>query len=112
METISRSTFFLRLTGMSILFEALFLLIALMLSGNQLSWIELFSNLFLTSLVSVALLFGSMLFGSRTFQRPKTFSFTFSPLKLDSSQPALMALWLSTVLTFFASMLLALMFMN
>ena len=112
MERKNKSAFVIRLAGLSILFEILFLLVALMLSWDQLSWIELFSNLFLTSLVSLSLLLGLMIFSSGSIGQHKFLGYNFTPLKLDGSQVGGLALCLSTVIAFFASMILALMFMN
>lgn len=112
MEMKSKFPFVLQLAALSILFGLLFLLIALTLSWNQLSWIELFSNLFLTSLFSLALLLGLMLFGSGIIRQHGHIGNHVAPFKLDGSQVDKLALWLSTVITFFASMILAVMFMN
>lgn len=102
MEMKGRSAFVLRLAALSILFEFLFLLAALMLTWKQPSWVGFFSNLFLTSIFALALLFGSMLFGSGTVRRHGQ----------DGSQTGWLALWLSTVVAFFGSMISALVFMN
>jgi hypothetical protein len=112
MEMKHKSAFVLRLAGLTILFEGLFLLVALMLSWDQLSWVELFSNLFLTSLFSLSLIFGLFLFSSGTIRKPKLLAFTFMSLKFDGSQVGKLAFWLATIIAFFASMLLALRFMN
>jgi hypothetical protein len=112
MERKHKPAFVLRLAGLTILFEGLFLLVALMLSWDQLSWIGLFSNLFLTSLLSLSLLFGLFLFSSGTIRQRDFITVTFMSLKFDGSQVGKLAFWLATVIAFFASMLLALRFMN
>jgi hypothetical protein len=112
MDMKHKSAFVLRLAGLTILFEVLFLLVALLLSGDQRSWIELFSNLFITSLFSLSLLLGLMLFTSGTIRQRTFLGFTFMPLKFDGAQLGRLAFWLATVIAFFASMVLALRFMN
>lgn len=102
MEMKGRSAFVLRLAGLSVLFEFLFLQAALLLTWNQPSWVGFFSNLFLASLFALALVFGSMLFGSGTVRRHGQ----------DGSHAGWLALWLSTVVAFFGSMIFALVLMN
>jgi hypothetical protein len=112
MEMKSKSAFVLRLAALSILFEFLFLSAALMLTWGQPSWIGFFSNLFLTSILALALLFGSMIFGTGTNRQQGLTEFRFAQFRLDGSQVGRLALWLSTVVAFFGSMISALIFMN
>ena len=112
MEMKNKSAFLIRLSGLSILFEILFLLVALMLSWDQRSWIGFFSNLFVTSLFALSLLLGLILFSSGSIRQHKFLGYNFTPLKLDGSQVGGLAFCLATFIAFFASMILALMFMN
>lgn len=102
MEMKGKSAFVIQLAGLSILFEFLFLLAALLLTWNQPSWVGFFSNLFLASIFALALLFGSMLFGSGIVRRHGQ----------GGSQARWLALWLSTVVAFIGSMISALIYMN
>jgi hypothetical protein len=93
MEMKGKSASVLRLAALSVLFEFLFLLAALMLTWKQPSWVGFFSNLFLTSIFALALLFGSMIFGSGTVRRHALPGLRFVPLRLEGSQVGWFALW-------------------